>query len=86
MFIRKNRLRKDLPAIDIRKKPVRGLFGKTKWVAASRKEQKKIKEVLMEKYPDRYYMDDLNEWNSIKPADDLSWIDELEMLETMMDD
>lgn len=81
MFIRKNRLRKDLLAIDIRKKPVRGLFGKTKWVAASRKEQKKIKEVLMEKYPDRYYMDDLNEWNSIKPADDLSWIDELEMLD-----
>ena len=27
MFIRKNRLRKDLPAIDIREKPVRGLFG-----------------------------------------------------------
>ena len=81
MFIRKNRLRKDLPAIDIRKKPVKGLFGKTKWVAASRKEQKKIKEVLMEKYPDRYYMDDLNEWNSIKPADDLSRIDELEMLD-----
>ena len=46
MFVRKNRLRKDLPAIDIRKKPVRGLFGKTKWVAASRKEKKKMKAVM----------------------------------------
>ena len=86
MFIRKNRLRKDLPAIDIRKKPVRGLFGKTKWVAASRKEKKKMKAVLMEQYPDRYYMDDLNEWNSTKQTDDLSWIDDLEMMEAMMDD
>ena len=81
MFVRKNRLRKDLPAIDIWKKPVRGLFGKTKWVAASRKEQKKMKAGLMEQYPDRYYMDDLNEWNSTKQTDDLSWIDELEMLD-----
>ena len=40
-----------------------------------------MKAVLMEQYPDRYYMDDLNEWNSTKPADDLSWIDELEMLD-----
>ena len=65
---------------------MRGLFGKIKWVAASRKEQKKMKAKLMEKYPDRYYMDDLNEWNSTKQTDDLSWIDDLEMLEAMMDD
>ena len=86
MFIRKNRLRKDLPAIDIRKKPVRGLFGKIKWVAASRKEQRKIKEKLMKKNPDRYYIDDLNEWNSISQNDPLSWIDELEMIDEIMDD
>lgn len=35
----------------------------------------------MEKYLDRYYMDDLNEWNSTKQTDDLSRIDELEMLD-----
>lgn len=40
-----------------------------------------MKEVLMEKYLDRYYMDDLNEWNSTKQTDDLSRIDELEMLD-----
>ena len=45
-----------------------------------------MKAVLMEQYPDRYYVDDLNEWNSTKQTDDLSWIDELEMLEAMMDD
>lgn len=86
MFGKKNRLRKDLPAINITRKSVRGLLGKTKWVPASRKEQRKIKEKLMKKYPDRYYIDDLNEWNSIRQNDPLSWIDELEMIDAIMDD
>ena len=86
MFGKKNRLRKDLPAINITKKHVRCLLGKTKWVPASKKEQRKIKEKLMKKYPDRYYIDDLNEWNSIRQNDPLSWIDELEMIDEIMDD
>ena len=57
-----------------------------KWVPASKKEQRKIKEKLMKKYPDRYYIDDLNEWNSIRQNDPLSWIDELEMIDEIMDD
>ena len=86
MFGKKNRLKNDLPAINITRKPVRGLLGKTKWVPASKKEQRKIKEKLMKKYPDRYYIDDLNEWNSIRQNDPLSWIDELEMIDAIMDD
>jgi len=30
----------------------------------------RMKAILMEKYPDRYFVDDLNEYNSVK--DDLS--------------
>lgn len=85
-FGKKKKLRDDLPAIDIRKKPVKGFFGKTKWVPASKREQRKIKELLMQKYPDRYYVDDLNEWNSVKSGGSLSWIDEIEMFDTMMND
>lgn len=40
----------------------------------------------MEKYPDRYFVDDLGEWNFIKPKDDLAWIDELEMLDAIYED
>ena len=86
MFGKKKKLRDDLPAIDIRKKPVKGFFGKTKWVQASKKEQRKIKAQLMVKYPDRCFVDDLGEWNSIKPKDNLSWIDELEMLDVIFGD
>lgn len=75
MFGKKKKLRDDLPAIDITKKPTKGFFGKTKWVPATKREQRKIKEALMKKYPDRYFVDDLNEWNSIKPSDNLPWID-----------
>ena len=77
MFGRK-KPRKDLPAIDISKKAVKGLFGKKKLVPTTKKEQRKIKAYLMQQYPDRYYIDDLNEWNSIKPRDALSWIDDIE--------
>jgi hypothetical protein len=79
-------LRKDLPAIDLTRKPVKGLFGRTKWVHTTKREQRQIKAGLMAQHPDRYYVDDLNEWNSIKPRDELSWIDDLEAFDAFMDD
>ncbi len=81
---KKNKLRKDLLAIDIWKKPVKGYFGETKWVPASKKEQRQIKAELMKKYPDRYFVDDLREWNSVDY--DLFWIDRMEYFEAFMDD
>lgn len=72
------KLRKDLPAIDITKKPVKGFFGKTKLVPTTKREQQEIKARLMKQYPDRYYVDELKEWNSIAPRDELSWIDDIE--------
>ena len=42
---KKNRLRKDLPAIVINKKKVKGLFGGTKLVAVSKSEQRKTKKI-----------------------------------------
>ena len=38
------------------------------------------------KYPDRCFVDDLGEWDSFKPKDNLSWIDELEMLDAILGD
>ena len=81
---KKNRLRKDLPAIVINKK-VNGLLGGTKLVAVAKSEQRKTKKILMEKHPDRYFVDDLNEWNSIK-GDKLAWIDRLEEFDAFMND
>lgn len=44
MFVfNKNKLRRDLPAIDIRNKQVKGFFGGTKLVPRSKKEQRKLK-------------------------------------------
>lgn len=87
IFGRKRRLRKDLPAIDIRKKPVKGLFGKTKLVPTTKKEQRRMKEKLMKQFPDRYFIDDLHEWNSISGKDaDLRWIDEIEEIEALFFD
>ncbi len=65
MFGRK-RLRKDLPPLYIREKPVRGMFGRTKMVRRSIREQRKVKAELMKQYPDRYYVDDLHQWNSVR--------------------
>ncbi len=69
----RRKLNKKLPPINIRKKKVKGLFG-TKTVKTTKWEQRKMKEQLMKIYPDRYYLDDLNEWNSVKkewdPFDD----------------
>ncbi len=84
MFRKKSKLRTDLPAIDIRKKPVKGFFGGTKWVPASKMEQRKMKEKLMKKYPDRCYIDDLEEWNSVN--DDLFWMECMEYFEVIVDD
>lgn len=84
MFGKKDSLRKDLPAIDLRKKPVKGLFGRTKLVPTTEREQRKWKKSLMERYPDRYYVDDLCEWNSISGKDaDLAWIDEIEAIDAL---
>ncbi len=85
MFGKKKKLRKDLPAIDIRTKPVKKLFGGTKWVPASKREQRAVKKQLMERYPDRYFVDDLAEWNSISGKEiDLAWIDEIEELDALL--
>ena len=83
MFGKKRKLRNDLPVIDLRKKSVKGLFGKTKLVATTKKEQRAIKKKLMEYYPDRYYVNDLYEWNSISGRDDLSWIDDIEAYDAL---
>lgn len=83
MFGRKQKLRNDLPAIDLRKKPIKGLFGKVKWVPTTKKEQRKMKALLMKRYPDRYYADDLKEWNSY---DELQWIDRIEELDALLMD
>ncbi len=82
MFGKKKKLRRDLPAINMRKKPQKGLFRKTKWVPASKREQRKMKEQLMKQYQDRYFFDDLHEWNSV---DSLAWIDQIEEIDAFMD-
>ncbi len=83
MFGKKKKLRGDLPAIDIRKKPKKGLLGRIKWVPISKREQRKLKKQLMKQYPDRYFVDDLHEWNSVDP---LEWIDKIEEINAILDD
>lgn len=77
----KRKDRKDLPAIDIRNKEVKGFFGGTKLVQRTKKEQRQIKYELMKQYPDRYLIDDLNEVNSVDP---LGWIDAVETLDAFL--
>ncbi len=81
---KKSKLNKKLPAIDIRKKQVKGVFGE-KMVATTKSEQRKMKDELMKQYPDRYFLDDLNEWNSVKEED---WdpFDHVEFIEAFFDD
>lgn len=67
LFQKKPKLRKDVPAIDIRTRTVIGLFGKEKEVVLSPRKQKKIKKELMKYFPDRFYLDDLGQWNSYIP-------------------
>lgn len=87
MFGKKKKLRKDLPAIDISRKPVKGWFGKTKLIPTSKREQREIKKKLMKRFPERYYVDDLNEWNSISPKEiELAWIDEVEAIDALFFD
>lgn len=86
MFGFGKKLRKDLPAIDISKKKVKGFFGRAKIVPRSKKEQRKLKAELIKQYPDRYFVDNLGEHNSIKPRDELSWIDDIEAFYAVMDE
>ena len=86
MFGFSKKLRKDLPAIDISKKKEKCLFGREKIVPRSKKEQHKLKAELVKQYPDRYFVDDLGEYNSIKPRDELSWIDDIEAFDAFMND
>lgn len=86
MFGFGKKLRKDLPAIDISKKKVKGFFGRAKIVPRSKKEQQKLKAELIKQYPDRYFVDNLGEYNSIKPGDKLSWIDDIEAFDAFMDE
>lgn len=53
-----------------------------KMVPTTKKEQRQMKAVLMKKYPDRYFIDDLKEYNSVKH--DLSWIDCIEEFDAFM--
>ncbi len=39
----------------------------------------------MKQYPDRYYIDDLGDWNSMK-SDSLAWIDRIEEFNAFMED
>lgn len=80
----KNKYRKDLPAIDISKMQVKGMFGRVKTASRSKNEQRKLKNELMKTYPDRYYIDDLGDRNSIAPRDPLSWIDDIEMIDALL--
>lgn len=77
----KNKLRRDLPAIDIRNKKVKSFFGGTKLVSRSKKEQRKLKYELIKQYPDRYFIDDLHEKISVDP---LAWIDAIEMFDAFL--
>lgn len=86
MFGFGKKLRKDLSAIDISKKKVKGFFGREKTVPRSKKEQHKLKAELIKQYPDRYFVDNLGEYNSIKPRDELSWIDDIEAFDAFMDE
>ena len=87
MFRKRKSLRKDLPAIDITRKQAKVLFGRTKLVPTTKREQRKIKVKLMELYPDRYYVDNLNDWNSISPKEiELAWIDEVEAIDALFFD
>lgn len=42
-----------------------------------------MKAELMKQYPDRWYVDDLKEWNSV---DELRWIDRVEEFLSMVED
>ena len=87
MFRKRKSPRKDLPAIDISRKPAKGWLGRQKLVPTTKREQREIKKKLMEQYPDRYYVDDLNEWNSISRKDiELAWIDEIEAFDALIFD
>jgi hypothetical protein len=87
MFRKRKSLRKDLPVIDISRKQAKGLFGRTKLVPTTKREQRKIKVKLMELYPGRYYVDNLNDWNSISPKEiELAWIDAVETIDALFFD
>jgi len=87
MFGKRKKLRKDLPAIDISRKAVKGWFNRTKLVPTTKREQREIKRRLMERYPDRYFIDTLGEWNSISPKEkELAWIDEVEAIDALFFD
>ena len=77
--------KKELDLPPIRYKVVRGFFGRKKKIATSKKEQREIKRKLLEKNPHLKFIDDLHERNSVK-VDELSWIDEIEAINAMLDD
>ncbi len=74
----------ELPPVNIRYKIVSGFFGKKK-VATTKREQREIKRKLMEKNPNLKFIDDLHERSSVK-VDELSWIDEIEAIDALLDD
>ena len=75
----------ELPPVDIRYKIVKGFFGRKKKVATTKKEQREIKRKLLAKNPNLKFIDDLHERNSVR-VDKLSWIDEIEAIDAMLDD
>lgn len=73
----------ELPPIDIRYKVVKGLFGRKKKVATTKKEQREIKKRLLQYNPNLLFIDDLHEKNSEK-IDELAWIDRIEEFDAML--
>lgn len=87
MFGKRKKLRKDLPAIGISRKQAKDWFGRTKLIPTNKREQRIMKKKLMEHFPDRYFVDDLHEWNSISPKEiELKWIDEVEAIDALFFD
>lgn len=87
MFGKRKKLRKDLPAIDISRKQAKGWFVRTKLIPTNKREQRIMKKKLMEHFPDRHFVDDLHEWNSISPKEiELKWIDEVEAIDALFFD
>lgn len=75
----------ELPPIDIRYKIVKGLFGRKKKVATTKKEQREIKHRLMATNPNLKFIDDLHDKNSIE-VDELAWIDEIEAIDAFLNE
>ncbi len=79
MFGRKKRT--ELKPIDITQKRVKTWYGGEKLIPTTKAEQKKMKEFLQKRYPDRLIIDD-----SMKKQMELDWIDRFEEIDALFGD